>query len=423
MRKLFCMALVFALLFSTSAICESLDLSAFTPEQLAALQQMIDAQLSEAEADKGYDNTVDVLNAMIANGAPIDSAKLIDYTAETDPNGSIGTVGSYSHKTDFGCSGYASGIDGVVGGTIEYFEDSQYAQNRFDYLKQVYIATPMLADRVVYKIGNFVLRTDLVLEQEESISIIHALENELGIETEDVFDPKGTINLDVLHGIVVPEITPEPAATKNEPVSTIAPVYKELRRGAKGNEVAKLQARLKYLGFLNGLADGDFGPATERAVIDFETANNLEPNGVASVEDQNVLFEAGVITANGSVAAAYDPYEVCPIEISSVDLKTSYGTNYVTFTAKNISSEHVRAVSCAVRYFNAFGDRISDYGNSEVEMSISDIGVGKSVSVSTKDDYTMFIQDAATVQVAVTRVLMQDGTNLVYDEPVWFEGK
>lgn len=48
-----------------------------------------------------------------------------------------------------------------------------------------------------------------------------------------------------------------------------------LRRGSRGPEVAAMQSKL-------GLpSDGDFGPATERALIKWQGENNLVPDGIA----------------------------------------------------------------------------------------------------------------------------------------------
>ena len=423
MKKI--IALIVALVFAicVQAVAEPLDLSSFTPEQLAALQQMINAEL-ESQQQGTLDNCLDLINAMIEAGAPISPDKLTDYTAETDPNESLGTAGSYSSKTDFGCVGYASTPDGHVGGTIEYFPDTAYAQNRFEYISDVYIQMPALADMVIYKLGNFVLRTDFALETDDVVSIAQAFETVIGQEIENIFDAKGVISAERIHGVVEEE--PQPAV---EPVSepeeekAIKPIeYAELKKGSKGADVAKLQARLKATGFLSGVADGDFGPGTEKALKAFQAANGLEETGIATSADQNVLFASGVICADGSVAKEYDPYEVCPIELSKVDLKKSYGFNYVSFSAKNISTQKVKAVSCAVRYYDAFGERISDYGTYEQTVSIADIGIGKTVSQSTRDDYTMNVSDAATASVAVMRVLLEDGTDILYDDPVWFEG-
>jgi len=63
-----------------------------------------------------------------------------------------------------------------------------------------------------------------------------------------------------------------------------------LKRGSNGDDVKKLQTRL-------GLgADGDFGPATEAAVIKFQKENGLTPDGVVGNGTWNKLFE--VTTSN-----------------------------------------------------------------------------------------------------------------------------
>ena len=48
-----------------------------------------------------------------------------------------------------------------------------------------------------------------------------------------------------------------------------------LRRGSRGPEVAAMQLRLGLSG------DGDFGPATERALMGWQRENGLEPDGIA----------------------------------------------------------------------------------------------------------------------------------------------
>lgn len=53
-----------------------------------------------------------------------------------------------------------------------------------------------------------------------------------------------------------------------------------LRSGSKGQDVRDLQMVLRSAGY-EIKVDGDFGPATERAVRAFQTAHNLEADGVA----------------------------------------------------------------------------------------------------------------------------------------------
>src|SRR5438045_2392064 len=54
-----------------------------------------------------------------------------------------------------------------------------------------------------------------------------------------------------------------------------------LRHGNSGAAVRELQQRLEGLGFDPGGIDGNFGPATERAVMAFQQSKGLEPDGVA----------------------------------------------------------------------------------------------------------------------------------------------
>lgn len=54
-----------------------------------------------------------------------------------------------------------------------------------------------------------------------------------------------------------------------------------LRPGASGPEVAGLQTVLAAEGFLPGKIDGNFGPATEAALLAFQKANGLLADGIA----------------------------------------------------------------------------------------------------------------------------------------------
>lgn len=69
--------------------------------------------------------------------------------------------------------------------------------------------------------------------------------------------------------------------------------FPTLQKGDKGEEVRALQERLVALGYLNGAADGDFGNKTEAAVKDFQSANALEPTGIADTPTQRLAFFSG----------------------------------------------------------------------------------------------------------------------------------
>jgi HlyD family secretion protein len=55
------------------------------------------------------------------------------------------------------------------------------------------------------------------------------------------------------------------------------PMYRNLRPGSRGKDVAQLQAALARLGFASGDAEGVFGAGTEAAVRDFYHARGYEP--------------------------------------------------------------------------------------------------------------------------------------------------
>lgn len=67
--------------------------------------------------------------------------------------------------------------------------------------------------------------------------------------------------------------------------------WEPLARGAKGEEVEALQELLIDLGFLDGDADGSFGPATERALKAFQAAAGLEETGIADAETMEALLD------------------------------------------------------------------------------------------------------------------------------------
>jgi len=53
-----------------------------------------------------------------------------------------------------------------------------------------------------------------------------------------------------------------------------------LKIGSRGPDVTMLQNRLRALGFDPGASDGDFGPATQSAVMTFQTSHGLLPDGI-----------------------------------------------------------------------------------------------------------------------------------------------
>ncbi|WP_313529753.1 spore cortex-lytic enzyme [Anaerotignum sp.] len=67
--------------------------------------------------------------------------------------------------------------------------------------------------------------------------------------------------------------------------------------GTRGELVQQTQQRLKDLGFYRGTVDGIFGEKTYEAILEFQEANNLTPDGIAGDATLNAL---GIITGQPS---------------------------------------------------------------------------------------------------------------------------
>ncbi|MEM9927243.1 MAG: peptidoglycan-binding domain-containing protein [Cyanobacteria bacterium P01_D01_bin.50] len=57
-------------------------------------------------------------------------------------------------------------------------------------------------------------------------------------------------------------------------------MFPTIQQGSTGPDVSTLQAFLKQLGYYSGAIDGDFGPQTKQAVIDFQQAQGLTADGI-----------------------------------------------------------------------------------------------------------------------------------------------
>jgi cytoskeletal protein RodZ len=84
-----------------------------------------------------------------------------------------------------------------------------------------------------------------------------------------------------------------PSTTPSTPTGdTTVPQGVTLRPGDSGTEVQALQQALKTLGYDPGAIDGDYGPATQAAVVAFQTAEGLSADGVAGPETLTALAAA-----------------------------------------------------------------------------------------------------------------------------------
>jgi peptidoglycan hydrolase-like protein with peptidoglycan-binding domain len=76
--------------------------------------------------------------------------------------------------------------------------------------------------------------------------------------------------------------TPGSTSDTTAPTTTTFPVTARpvLKLQSTGPDVVALQQRLAALGYNAGSADGNFGAGTQTAVMNFQKAKNLPPDGV-----------------------------------------------------------------------------------------------------------------------------------------------
>ena len=99
--------------------------------------------------------------------------------------------------------------------------------------------------------------------------------------------------------------TAPPTPTPTTAPVTPTPTPKSLQRGFTGSEaVRSVQKRLKELGYYKGSADGDFGPATEAAVKEFQKANGLTDDGKVGEKTLAKLNSNKAVSAKEAKATA-----------------------------------------------------------------------------------------------------------------------
>ena len=73
------------------------------------------------------------------------------------------------------------------------------------------------------------------------------------------------------------------------PLQTDAFSSQVVERGAFGDDVIELQARLQYIGYYNGAIDGKFGYGTYWALRNFQQDYGLDVDGIAGANTKKVL--------------------------------------------------------------------------------------------------------------------------------------
>jgi peptidoglycan hydrolase-like protein with peptidoglycan-binding domain len=100
-------------------------------------------------------------------------------------------------------------------------------------------------------------------------------------------------------GAVTEATAPEAQQTEKAPEATATPmpggIERILYRRLTGEDVATVQRKLIDLGYLKGKADGVFGRETYNAVIQFQIAHDLEPDGIVGENTLTWLYSGEAI--------------------------------------------------------------------------------------------------------------------------------
>ena len=89
--------------------------------------------------------------------------------------------------------------------------------------------------------------------------------------------------------------TPVPDTVREKAAASMVTPEPALHTGSQGEKVWKLQEMLQELGYYTDTVDGQFGPGTRDAVIDFQKKNGLDADGYAGEETQSVLFSEAAV--------------------------------------------------------------------------------------------------------------------------------
>ena len=112
---------------------------------------------------------------------------------------------------------------------------------------------------------------------------------------QDTYNPYAGATIE---SVTVPPVTPTPTEGPS-------PTPKSIQRGFTGSDAVRdIQKRLKELGYYKGSADGDFGPATEKAVMAFQKANGLTADGKVGEKTLAKLNSSKASSSKGSSAKA-----------------------------------------------------------------------------------------------------------------------
>ena len=217
--------------------------------------------------------------------------------------------------------------------------------------------------------------------------------------------------------------------------------YVQLKRNEKGDAVTNLQERLKELGYYTAKITGKFDTPTETAVKAFEKANGFKQDGVASIDEQKLLFSADAKakptptpkptkkptptpkpTRTPKPTATPVPMARA-LQLTKVSFRNNASYFSLSVTLKNLGEVPIGEFGLRYRFYNRYGERVYEYVNSVegyademLELKYApnkDIAARKAITI--KESYAMY-SSADTFKVALSYFRRNTGEYIHVEE-------
>ncbi len=165
----------------------------------------------------------------------------------------------------------------------------------------------------VIKLNSSSSRLNVRKGPSTSTAIVGTLKHNTQVEVLEASGDWSRIRSGSLTGYVMTSylsqsVAPAPSTAPTQKPSDAGSSYSTLSYGDSGEAVKKLQARLKELGYFDGVLGGNYLKLTRSAVEAYQQANGWTVDGIATPELQREIFEETNATANATVRVGADSY-------------------------------------------------------------------------------------------------------------------
>ena len=195
-----------------------------------------------------------------------------------------------------GCHNSADETNNPNQGSAGQFPTVQPAQPQVIFPDTTSADVPPVETPDVQPTENVEPTSDLTYDDSGWIDLTGSTPQPLGSEVTPVPDYFNTAG---------PILTTTSATSTPAPADAPSPTPKSLQKGFTDSDaVREVQKRLKELGYYKGSADGDFGPATEKAVIAFQKDHGLTADGKVGEKTLSKLNGTNASSANTSSSSS-----------------------------------------------------------------------------------------------------------------------